>query len=195
MSIHNHNWRCAVAFLSAAVALFLVSFAGAQALSIRVSFDDLDAASQAILRGRVERIESAYTADGQIESTVYVRAGRALRGLLGEGSVIPVRIVGGTVDGLSMASSEEAVFAPDEEVYLFLARVDGAYRVAAGKQGKFEVLGDRAVNRAWGRAYRLRDLEAAALEGGWPPESAGESTTSAPEAAAAPDNYVYKERR
>jgi hypothetical protein len=198
MHIHQHKWRGALALLWAALALFVFSAASAQALSIRVSLADLGERSQAIVRGRVERIESAYAADGQIESTVYVRVGRAVRGLLVAGSTLPVRISGGTVDGLSMGSSEEAHFTVGEDVFLFLAREEGAHRVAAGKQGKFGVVGDRAVNQAWGLAFPLEALSAGAQSGSWPrgvPANPVEAGSSATGAAVLPDAYVYNNVR
>ncbi len=123
-------------------------------------------------------------------------------GALAAGSLIPVRVLGGTVDGLTMVSSEEPTFAAGEDVYLFLAGLeDHAYRLAAGEQGKFRVVGERAVNRAWPAGVRVADLEAGVREGRWPVEPEGGDGVSLvpgaapavpPDAAARVEPDAYK---
>lgn len=182
--------RGALALCAAALAFFVLSFGQSSALSIRLPLSELSAASRVIAQGRVERIESAWTAGGEIESVVYLRLANAPRGGLAQGALIPVRVRGGTVDGLTMRSSEEAVFVAGEDVCLFLdGLTDGAYRVVAGSQGKYNVVGDRAVNPTWGWSLSLTEMNAGAREDVWPAEAA--LTADAASAAAAPDSYVF----
>jgi hypothetical protein len=199
--------RAVAACCLAALVAFLLA-GRSDATSIRLPLTELSARSQLVVRGRVERTESAWNAERQIESTVYVRLSEVSRGPLSAGALIPVRVRGGTIDGLTMVSSEEPTFALGEDVYLFLADLQGdAYRLSAGQQGKFNVASDRASNLAWERGFRIGDLEEGVLHGRWPAEPETSTATPAPSAfldgafltpgeaasaaAAAPDNYVY----
>jgi hypothetical protein len=165
----------AAAFVAVLAACFLAG--RTDAISIRLPLGELSAASSVVVRGRVERIEPAWNANREIESTVYVRLSGVSRGELSSGAVIPVRVRGGSMDGLTMWSEEEAEFETGEEVYLFLGGLLGdGYRVTAGRQGKFDVVGDRAINRATEQELRLADLETGVRENRWP---AGAETGSA----------------
>ncbi|MGE5603769.1 MAG: matrixin family metalloprotease [Nitrososphaerales archaeon] len=187
----SHFGRVLAACCLAALAAFLLA-GRTDATSIRLPLTELSASSPLVVRGRVERIESAWNADRQIDSTVYVRLAEVPRGRLSAGALIPVRVHGGTVDGLTMVSSEEPTFSVGEDVYLFLGELQGdAYRLPAGYQGKFDVAGDEASNPAWKGGLKITDLEEGVLHGRWPaePDASGKAAASAVDAA--PDTYVY----
>ncbi len=205
MTYYSRYGRAVVACLLAALAAFLLA-GRIDATSIRLPLSEIDARSALVVRGQVERIESGWNAERQIESTVYVRLSAIPRGHLSTGALLPVRVLGGTVDGLTMVSSEEPVFEAGEDVYLFLGELKrGAYRVTAGEQGKFTIAGGRAVNRAWQADLQLSDLDAGVIEGRWPaepntPDSSAPSLGAAPQAllpgpsalaGAGPDDYQY----
>lgn len=169
MSYFSRSWRAIAACCAALVILLLAG--RVDAVSIRLPLSEIDAASAVVVAGRVERIESAWNAQGQIESTVYLQLGEVSRGSLSVGSLIPIRVLGGTMDGLTMVSSEEPVFETGEEAYLFLAASQGGvYRLTAGEQGRFRIVGDRAVNRFWPAGLRLTELKVGVREGRWPVE-------------------------
>ncbi len=185
--LHMRSWRAVAAVFVALCAAMLLA-GRSDATSIRVSLTELSARSQLVVRGRVERLESAWAADRTIETTVYVRLSDVARGHLSTGALIPVRVRGGRVNDVAMLSSEEPVFQPGEEVYLFLEGLSGnAYRVAAGRQGKFEVAGDRATNCAWGTEFKLDELQIGVRQGQWPAEPGALAATAA---GNSPDSYV-----
>ena len=64
--------RATVATFVAAILAFLLA-GRSDATSIRLSLEEISAASPFVVRGRVERIESAWTPNREIESTVFVR--------------------------------------------------------------------------------------------------------------------------
>lgn len=183
-------WRTGAA-LSVALCVVLFLAGRSDATSIRVSLSELSARSSIVVRAHVERMQAAWTADNTIETTVYLRLSAAPRGHLSAGALIPVRVRGGMVDDLTMYSSEAPTFEVGEEVFVFLSGPSGsAYEISEGRQGKFEVSGDRAINRAWGAEFSLVDLEAGARGGRWPVETQALSAAGAQSPAVAPEGYV-----
>ena len=190
MSSQYVKWRGCLALCAAALALFLISSGRTDATSIRIPLSELNGRSRLVVQGRVERIESQWTAGGEIESIVTVRLVDVPRGALSVGSTIPVRVRGGTVDGLTMGTSEEPVFQSGEDVVVFLAGPErGAYRVAEGSQGKYVVTGDRATNSRWNRSLSLQEMRDGATGGRWPAEPV--LSEGAEAAAASPESYSY----
>jgi hypothetical protein len=210
MSHFSRSGRAMAACFVAALTAFLLA-GRTGATSIRLPLNELSARSSLVVAGRVERIESAWNADRQIDTTAYIRLSEASRGHLSAGALIPVRVHGGTVNGLTMVSSEEPTFEVGEDVFLFLAGLQGdAYRLAAGEQSKFKVVDDRAANRSWPRGLRIAELKAGVQQGRWPADPALSGGTPGPSGlpaapppttfstaaaaeplAIAPDAYVY----
>ena len=156
--------RATVVILLAVLVAFFVA-GQAYATSIRVTLAQLSASSPLVVRGNVERIDSAWAPDRRIESTVYVRVSEALRGDLAAGGLIPVLIEGGRVGRIAMFSSEDPTFTVGEDVLVFLnADETGTLRVTDNAQGKFKIKDNQAINEAWRQQTAVEPLEDALRE-------------------------------
>jgi hypothetical protein len=103
----------------------------------RVSVEALARASDAVVRGRVERRASRRVGP-RIYTDVEVRAADVWRG--GAPAVVKVVVPGGVVDGIGQRVDGAPSFTPGEEVVVFLsAGLRGEFRVNGLAQGKFRV--------------------------------------------------------
>ncbi len=128
----------------ASLVLLLVSATPAVAAIARAtSVEDLARASDAVVRGVVQRTSARWSGDGRrILTDVDLAVGSVWRG------VAPARIVvtvpGGSLDGLAQHVDAAPAFHEGEEVVAFLARSGGGWSVSGLALGKFRVEGDSA---------------------------------------------------
>ncbi|MBF5041416.1 hypothetical protein FGE12_03380 [Aggregicoccus sp. 17bor-14] len=122
----------------AALALLLALPAGATSL-LRADVPELTAASDAVVRGTVRRVQSRWSGDGQrIVTDVEIEVAEALKG--DPGHTVLVTQPGGRVGDVGQKVSGLAAFAPGEEVVVFLQRRGpSAFGVRGMAQGKFHV--------------------------------------------------------
>jgi hypothetical protein len=125
-----------------AAALALAALPAAAALFRSVTVEDAARASEAVVRGTVERRTSRVTPGG-IVTDVEVAVASAWKGA--PGSRVTVTIPGGMVGDVGEWVDAAPTFADGEEVVLFLARVAPGWRVNGLALGKFRVEGLEAV--------------------------------------------------
>jgi hypothetical protein len=140
------------------VALALVvSLAGAArgATVLRLTFEELTARSEVVVRGRVVgSTPKLDRAAGRISTFTTVEVTESLKGAAGKR--LTVRQPGGEVGGIGQSVAGAARFAPGEEVVLFLekARDDAAvFQVLSMSAGKVRLEKQRDAVRA------VRDLD------------------------------------
>jgi hypothetical protein len=145
-----HRYLFAVCVLALTVAL--PSHPAAQAIPPPLL--DLADASSLVVTGRVKSVDVRADA-GAIYTYATVSVSEVLKGDLREASVV-VKVLGGTLSDIGLFIADQAAFAPDEEVLLFLnsrPRDETLYTVGLAR-GKWQVLPD------------LQTGELAALNGG-----------------------------
>ena len=135
------------------IGLALIAVAARATTLTRLSFDELAARADSVVRARCLSTSSGWES-GEIWTFSEFEVLDAPKGLVGR--LIMVRGLGGRVDGF--VSSVEAVprFSPGEEVYLFLfpARSNAAsargpsYHVLGWSQGAFRIHRDARTSRA-----------------------------------------------
>jgi hypothetical protein len=128
----------------------LLAFAGTVHATTMVPLDLAALARRAdrVLIGRVETVESHFTADHDaIYTEVTIRVERAYKGAAQPGETVVVRREGGTVGKLGMHVYGAPRFQPNEEVVVFLERRGSATWVVGMAQGKMTVVkeADRRV--------------------------------------------------
>ncbi|HVE83652.1 MAG TPA: hypothetical protein VND93_12415 [Myxococcales bacterium] len=122
---------------------------------LRLTFEELTARADAVVRGRV--VGSAARMDqaaGRITTFTEVEVAEALKGA--PGKKLTVRQPGGEVGGIGQSVPGAARFAPGEEVVLFLERVPGdapVYQVLSLSAGKVRLEKKLSTLRA------VRDLD------------------------------------
>ena len=139
------------------VALLL---AGAAAATVArpVTVEQLAREADAVVQGRVTRMESRWAADGRhIVTRVTVRVSRVLRGAAaGE---VTLEIPGGAVGGFGQRVDAAPSFEPGEEAVVFLRRTAAGRSLVHGlAQGKFRIL-----ERADGSRVAVRSASDVAL--------------------------------
>jgi hypothetical protein len=123
-----------------ALALFIIAAGTAGAtVMIREDLDTLTRQSDVIVRGKVTRLASRWTADHRrIVTDVDIEVSESLKGA--PATVVRVTQPGGEVGDIGQRVSGLAVFSPGEEVVVFLQRRPGeGYAVEGLAQGKFRV--------------------------------------------------------
>ncbi len=110
-----------------------------------VSVEEAARASDAVLRGRVERSRTWKSEDGlRIYTTYDVRTRAVLRGQAPV--VAKVVVPGGAMDGIRQRVDAAPALATGEDVIVFLHRDEGdTFAVTGLAQGKFTVAGGRAL--------------------------------------------------
>ncbi len=158
--------------LSVLLVLPLVLCHPAAASMLRsLSTADLVTRAERIVVGTVES-QNAHWVDeshSAIVTDVRIRVTRGLKGA-GDGQVITVRSLGGSVDGIGMRVFGEASYTPAEEVLLFAERRGEAYYSVGMAQGKLR------VSTEGGQKTVRSDLSGAELL----PSTSGGTSTAAP---------------
>ncbi len=121
--------------------LLAVAIPAMASVAVPVSVEDLARGSDAVVRGRVERVTTRWTEDGRrIFTYAEVRPSSVLRGTAPE--LMTVITPGGVVGDIGQRVDGVAAFAEGEEVVVFVHRAEaGTYRVSGLAQGKFSVSG------------------------------------------------------
>lgn len=116
----------------------------AAAVALPATVEQLAREADAVLRGRVERLESRWAADGRhIQTLVTLRTGRVLRGAAADRVVL--RVAGGEVGEVGQRVDAAPLFEEGEEAVVFLRReARGTFLVQGMAQGKFRVEGGEA---------------------------------------------------
>jgi len=169
--------------LLAAVIAALGLMAGsepAEATIVRqLSLTDMAKRADLIVRGHVVRRTSSWNPERtRIYTVSEIRVDAAMKGGLAPGSVVPVRQIGGQVDGVVQTIAGDAHFTEGEEVVVFLDRDETlpfSYLIGLS-QGKF------SVRRDAGQAVVGRNTAELALVAAGP-----DGTLGAPISVAAPD--------
>lgn len=135
-----------------ALAALLLALPATASTALVQSVEELARASDAVVRGVVERQESRRGADGhRIYTFVEVRTTAAWKG--SPAAVVVVRVPGGAIGDEGQRALGAAAFADGEEVVLFLQRAGEVHQVAGESQGKFSV--DGATARSDTRGLHL----------------------------------------
>lgn len=125
------------------VPLALLAIAGPAlaAVALPATVEDLARDSDAVVRGRVERVTARWTPDGKrIFTYAEIRPSGVLRGTAP--ALMTVITPGGVVGNIGQRVDGVAAFAQGEDVVLFAHRAEaGVYRVTGLAQGKFSVSG------------------------------------------------------
>jgi hypothetical protein len=120
--------------------------------------EELVRQADTIVLGTVIRQESAWdVGHTAINTTVTLAVERVLTGIPRE--VVTLQVPGGSVGGLSMRTSNGAVFQTGERVIVFLDMSDDPSSVVGMQQGKFTVKDDRVIGM--GKTWSLDDFIAA----------------------------------
>ena len=105
----------------------------------RLSLDELMDGADRVVLGRVESVESTWSARRR---TVLTRIRFSMeKNIKGEGADLTLRLLGGTAKGLRVVMSGMPVLAPGDHLLLFLRMVDGEqdYFLFGMAQGVFRV--------------------------------------------------------
>lgn len=123
----------------ATVLALLAGAPAAAAVAVPATVERLAREADAVVQGRVERLESRWASDGRhIHTLVTLRTGRVLRGAAGERVVL--RVAGGEVGDVGQRVDAAPAFEEGEEAVVFLRReARGTYLVHGMAQGKFRV--------------------------------------------------------
>jgi hypothetical protein len=130
--------------LAATAALLLLPLAARPAVAVAVSVEELARGSDVVVRGRVSRVSSFWTADGaRIMTVAELSPSETWRGTTP--GPVQVLVPGGVVGDIGQRVDGAPTFATGEEVVVFLWRSgEGAFRVRGLAQGKFTVVADAA---------------------------------------------------
>jgi len=117
----------------------LLAGAAAAAVARPATVEQLAREADAVVQGRVARMESRWAPDGRhIVTRVTVRVSRVLRGAAG--AEVVLEIPGGAVGGFGQRVDAAPAFEPGEEAVVFLRRIAGGRVLVHGlAQGKFRV--------------------------------------------------------
>lgn len=125
------------------LAAVLAAVPAAAAVARAVSVEELARASDAVVRGRVERLESRWSGDGmKLVTDVDVSVSGVWRG--SAPARVRVTIPGGASPDVVMAVDGAPSFAAGEDVVVFLVRRGTGWRVPGLALGKFRVEGAAA---------------------------------------------------
>jgi len=142
-----------------ALAALLLALPAAASTALVQSVEELARASDAVVRGVVERQECRRGADGhRIYTFVEIRTTAAWKG--SPAAVVVVRVPGGTIGDEGQKALGAAAFSDGEEVVVFLERAGEVHQVAGDSQGKFAVEGETARNDTRGFHLLERPLPA-----------------------------------
>ncbi len=125
----------------------------AAATAVPASVEDLARGSDAVVRGRVASVSSAWSSDHRrIFTSAEVETSSVWRGSA------PARVTvvtpGGVVGDIGQRVAGAATFSKGEEVALFLEKVgEGRYRVRGLGQGKFSVAAGQAQPQLSGFSF------------------------------------------
>ncbi len=124
---------------AAALGALLLAGAAAAAVARPATVEQLAREADAVVRGRVARMESRWAGDGRhIVTRVTLRVSQVLRGAAGGELVLEVP--GGVAGGFGQRVDAAPAFAPGEEAVVFLRRIAGGRFLVHGMaQGKFHV--------------------------------------------------------
>jgi hypothetical protein len=113
-------------------------------VAVPVSVEDLARGSDAVVRGRVERVTARWTEDGKsIFTYVDVRPSNVWRG--STPTLVTVAVPGGVVGDFGQRVGGAPTFSEGEEVVLFLSKLgESEFQVRGMAQGKFAVVKDEA---------------------------------------------------
>ena len=140
------NWLCVVALV-----LALVVPAGASTF-IALSRHELVAQSDAVIQGRVLKVDSYWGQGGRIiMSEVMVQVEEKILG--NAPSVVRVRTFGGTVGGYTVEAHGFPTFNVNDHVVLFLQNANDTAEVTGYRQGQWRIVQDKGIQV---RCRRLR---------------------------------------
>jgi hypothetical protein len=129
---------------AAALGALLLAGAAAAATARPATVEQLAREADAVVQGRVARMESRWAPDGRhILTRVALRVSRVLRG--SAGTEVVLEVPGGAVGGFGQRVDAAPSFEPGEEAVVFLRRIPGGRALVHGlAQGKFRVEGGEA---------------------------------------------------
>ena len=121
-----------------AAAMFIARPASATTL-LKMELDDLTRTSDAVVRGKVTKLESHWTGDRmRIVTEVQIEVSEAMKGTVGK--TVTVQQPGGVVGDIGQRVEGLASFSEGEEVVLFLESLPGSTFLVAGMaQGKYRL--------------------------------------------------------
>jgi hypothetical protein len=133
--------------------LFLQAPRALAAVALPVTVEGLAGASDAVVRGRVDRVVARRSSDGRLIVTyAEIVTASAWRG--SPPARVTVVTPGGVVGDLGQRVDGMATFHVGEEVVVFVARAGaGTWRVAGAAQGKFRVEGGQATPDLTGTTF------------------------------------------
>lgn len=112
--------RALIRFVVTVGTLALVSSAALAARPGDLSIDQLTRNAGAIVEGQVTAVRSDWTSNHtQIYTTVTLQVSQVLKGSI-SGSHMDLRLLGGTVDDITMMIVDQPAFEVNERVFLFL---------------------------------------------------------------------------
>ena len=111
---------------------------------IALSRQELVAQSDAVIQGRVLKVDSYWGQQGRvIMSEILVQVEEKIRG--NAPTVVKVRTFGGTVGGYTVEAHGFPKFAVNERVVLFLTNANETAEVTGYRQGQWRVVEDKGV--------------------------------------------------
>ena len=138
----------------------LVAGAAQATIVKQLTLGEMSKRADLIVRGQVVRKSASWNPEHtRIYTVSEIRVDESLKGGLAAGTVVPVRQLGGELDGLVQSVAGNATFQPDEEVIVFLDKDDTlpwSYVIGMA-QGKY------TVSHAGGADAVVRDLHDLAL--------------------------------
>ena len=133
------------------ITLIVFAYAGdANALMLKMSFEELSSKSESIIVGKVNNIDSYWNEERtSIYTEVTISVEDNIKGEIKQGE-ITIITPGGEVDGITQYVSDSPTFKPGEEAVLFLNELpgqsfstqqyqSGLYQVTGSSQGKIDI--------------------------------------------------------
>jgi hypothetical protein len=125
------------------VALLLAAIPAMASTFLAISQDELIAQSDAVVQGRVLKVNSFWSPSGRvIMSEALVRVEDTVKGTAP--SVVIVRTFGGTVGSYTVEAHGFPKFAANDHVLLFLQNAGETAEVTAYRQGQYRIVRDKA---------------------------------------------------
>jgi len=150
LGVESKRLRKSVVSRILVVAAVLALGATAHARLLHMSDEDKVEASDSVMTGTVESVDSFYLSEGVIVTDITVRIKDNMKGRLNKGGQIVVRQKGGRVGPIMQLVTEMPEFKAGEETLLFLKHSKSmGSQVICGRMGKLAIVADPKTGKKY----------------------------------------------